>query len=271
MESPRRLRQTLMPELPEVETVRRVLDERFRGQVISAVAVGKPTFYRAPPLSAIRALTGGRIAAFRRRGKYLIVELEGRDDVVFHLGMSGRLTVGGESPHIRFQLWIGTEAVRFHDSRRFGRVGCALPTLGPEPLDAEFDADYLWKILRLRTAPVKALIMDQKLIAGLGNIYATEALHLARVRPGRSGKSLSRAEVGKLADACRRVLELGVNLGGSTLDDEAFLDPLGRPGSMQKHVKVYGRKTCGTCAAILLGTRKSIGGRASRYCPNCQR
>jgi formamidopyrimidine-DNA glycosylase len=259
-----------MPELPEVETVRRVLDERFRGLVITAVAVGKPTFYRAPPPSAIRALTGGRISAFRRRGKYLIVGLEGRADVVFHLGMSGRLTVGGESPHVRFQFWIGTEAVRFHDSRRFGRVGCALPALGLEPLDAAFDAAYLWKILRRRTAPVKALIMDQKLIAGLGNIYATEALHLARVRPGRAGKSLSRSEVEALASACRTVLELGVDLGGSTLDDESFLDPLGRPGRMQKHVKVYGRRDCATCGGLLLDTRRSIGGRASRYCPVCQ-
>ncbi|MFI5361957.1 MAG: bifunctional DNA-formamidopyrimidine glycosylase/DNA-(apurinic or apyrimidinic site) lyase [Elusimicrobiota bacterium] len=259
-----------MPELPEVETVRRVLDERFRGLVISAVSVGKPTFYRVPPAAAVKALAGGRITAFRRRGKYLIVVLEGRADVVFHLGMSGRLTVGGESPHVRFQFLIGTETVRFHDSRRFGRVGCALPALGSEPLDPEFDGAYLWKVLRRRTAPVKALIMDQKLVAGLGNIYATEALHLAGVRPGRAGKSLSRAEVEKLAAACRRVLELGVSLGGSTLDDESFLDPLGRPGRMQKHVKVYGRKTCAACGEALLDTRRNIGGRASRYCPKCQ-
>lgn len=260
-----------MPELPEVETVRRVLDERYKGRVISAVAVGKPTFYRVPPAAAVRALTGGVIAGFRRRGKYLILELEGREPVVFHLGMSGRLTVGGESPHVRFQLVIGGDAVRFHDSRRFGRVGCGLPELGPEPLDPEFDAAYLWKVLRKRTAPVKALIMDQRLIAGLGNIYATEALHLAGVRPGRAGKSLNRAEVEKLAAACATVLRLGVELGGSTLDDESFLDPLGRPGRMQKHVKVYGREDCGTCGGPLLGTRKSIGGRASLYCPSCQR
>jgi formamidopyrimidine-DNA glycosylase len=260
-----------VPELPEVETVRRVLDERFRGRAITAVVVGKPTFYRAPPPSAVRALTGAVIEAFRRRGKYLIVDLRGRESVVFHLGMSGRLTVGEEGPHVRFLLRVGGEEIRFHDSRRFGRVGCPLPKLGPEPLDAEFDADYLWKILRKRTAPVKALIMDQRLIAGLGNIYATEALHLAGVRPGRAGKSLSRAETEKLAAASATVLRLGVELGGSTLDDESYLDPLGRPGSMQKHVKIYGRKTCGTCGAGLLDTRKNIGGRASRYCPFCQR
>jgi formamidopyrimidine-DNA glycosylase len=260
-----------VPELPEVETVRRVLDERYRGRTIAAVAVGKPTFYRAPPAAALRALTGGVIAGFRRAGKYLLLDVEGRGSVVFHLGMSGRITVGGESPHVRFQFWVGEEAVRFHDARRFGRVGCPLPALGPEPGRDGFDADYLWTVLRGRTAPVKALIMDQNLIAGLGNIYASEALHLARVRPARAGKSLTRAEVEALAAACRRVLELGVELGGSTLEDESFLDPLGRPGRMQKHVRVYGRETCGTCGGPLRDTRRSIGGRASLHCPSCQR
>ena len=260
-----------MPELPEVETVRRVLNERYAGQTITAVAIGKPTFYRKPPRGAIKALTGAVIAGFSRRGKYLVADLQGRPSVVFHLGMSGRITVGGESPHVRFQMWIGTEAVRFHDSRRFGRVGCALPKLGPEPLDPAFDADYLWTILRKRTAPVKALIMDQRLIAGLGNIYATEALHRARVRPGRAGKSLTRAESDRLAQASRDILRLGVEAGGATLEDESFLDPLGRPGRMQMGVMVYGREVCGTCGGPVIDTRRSIGGRASLYCPSCQR
>lgn len=260
-----------MPELPEVETVRRVLHERYAGKIITAAALGRPTFCRKPSADTLRALTGARISAFRRRGKYLLMVLEGRGEVVFHLGMSGRLTVSGESPHVRFQFWVGTEAVRFHDARRFGRVGGLLPELGPEPLEALFDADYLRKTLRGRTAPVKALIMDQRLIAGLGNIYATEALHLAGIRPGRAGKSLTRAEAAKLASACREVLQRGVELGGSTLDDESFLDPLGRPGRMQKHVKAYGRDDCGTCGSPLREARKSIGGRASRYCPACQR
>ena len=190
---------------------------------------------------------------------------------MFHLGMSGRITVGGESPHVRFQMWIGADAVRFHDARRFGRVGCPLPELGPEPMDAEFGPAYLRSVLRSRAAPVKALIMDQKLIAGLGNIYATEALHKAGVRPGRAGRSLSVAETEKLAAACADVLRLGIELGGSTLEDAAYLDPLGRPGRMQDHVKVYGRGLCGTCGGPLVGTRKSIGGRASLYCGRCQR
>jgi len=185
--------------------------------------------------------------------------------------MSGRLTVGGESPHVRFQFWVGSEAVRFHDARRFGRVGCPLPELGLEPLDEGFDADHLWKLLRKRTAPVKALIMDQRLVAGLGNIYATEALHRAGIRPGRTGRSLRRDEVERLSGACREVLKLGVELGGATLDDEAFLDPLGRPGRMQEHVKVYGRDDCADCGTPLKDTRRKIGGRSSLYCPACQR
>lgn len=260
-----------MPELPEVETVRRVLDARFRGKTIDSVVVGRPTFYRPPPAAAVRALTGAVIAGFRREGKYLLVDLAGRGSVVFHLGMSGRITVGEDGPHVRLALSIGGETVRFHDSRRFGRVGCPLPALGPEPGRPGFDAGYLREVLRGRSAPVKALIMDQALVSGLGNIYATEALHRAGVRPGRAGKSLTRAEVERLADACRRVLALGVELGGATLDDEAFLDPLGRPGRMQEGVKAYGRKDCGACGGPTRDTRRSIGGRASRYCPSCQR
>lgn len=260
-----------MPELPEAETVRRVLTERFAGKRIESVRVGRPTFYRVPPKAAVEALEGAVLVGFGRRGKFLLAELEGRPSVVFHLGMSGRITVGGESPHVRLEMLIGGESVRFHDARRFGRVGGPLPDLGPEPLDTAFTPALLWGILKGRKAPVKALLMDQRLIAGLGNIYATEALHLAKVRPGRAGGSLRKAETRLLAAACRTVLERGVALGGSTLDDESFLDPLGRPGRNQKFVKVYGRALCGTCGAPTLDTRRSIGGRASRYCPSCQR
>ncbi|MDX6771044.1 MAG: bifunctional DNA-formamidopyrimidine glycosylase/DNA-(apurinic or apyrimidinic site) lyase [Elusimicrobiota bacterium] len=260
-----------MPELPEAETVRRVLTERYAGKVITSVRVGRPTFYRPPPRAAVAALEGATLKGFARKGKFLLAELEDRPSVVFHLGMSGRLTVGGESPHVRFEMTIGGENVRFHDARRFGRVGGPLPALGPEPLETAFDAAYLWKVLRGRAAPVKALIMDQKLVAGLGNIYATEALHLAEVRPGRAGGSLRRAESDRLAAACRTVLLRGVELGGSTLDDESFLDPLGRPGRNQRFVKVYGRADCASCGGPTLDTRRSIGGRSSRYCPSCQR
>ncbi len=259
-----------MPELPEVETVRRALDARLRGRVVCGVAVGRPTFYRRPPAVALKALEGGRVAGWRRRGKYLLLDLEGRGSVVFHLGMSGRLTIGKDGPHARLSFRAGDDEIFFHDARRFGRVGGPLPALGPEPLDPGFDASVLRAVLRGRSAPVKALLMDQRLIAGLGNIYASEALHLAGVRPARAGGSLTRAETASLAAACRRVLELGVSLGGSTLDDESFLDPLGRPGRMQERVKVYGRRACGTCGGPVRDTRRPIGGRSSPHCPRCQ-
>ncbi len=259
-----------MPELPEVETVRRILEQRYVGQTITSVTLGKPTFYRAPPRSAIKILTGGTVSGFKRRGKYLIIVIAGRGEVIFHLGMSGRITIEGESPHVRFQMRIGNETVRFHDARRFGRVGCLLPNLGPEPMDPGFTPGYLWSVLHRRAAPVKALLMNQKLVAGLGNIYATEALHAAKIRPGRAGKSLRRSEVEKLALSCRAILKHGIESGGATLNDEAFLDPLGRPGRMQMSVLVYGRKDCGTCGGPVIDTRKNIGGRASVYCPACQ-
>lgn len=248
-----------------------MLHERYAGKVVSAVEVGRPTFYRRPPRAAVEALRGATISGFSRKGKYMTADLVGRPGVVFHLGMSGRITVGGESPHVRFRMVIGGDAVLFHDARRFGRVGGPVPELGPEPLDPSFDAACLRGVLRGRTAPVKALIMDQGLVAGLGNIYATEALHQARVRPGRAGRSLSLAETERLAEACRDVLRRGVEAGGATLEDESFLDPLGRPGRMQMGVRVYGRDACGTCSGPVLDTRRDIGGRASRYCPSCQR
>jgi formamidopyrimidine-DNA glycosylase len=137
-------------------------------------------------------------------------------------------------------------------------------------MDAQFTADFLQSVLSQRQAPIKALLMDQKLIAGLGNIYATEALHFAGIRPDRRAGSLTRPQIDRLTQACRHVLELGITLGGSTLDDESFLDPLGLPGQMQKHVKIYGRRQCDSCGSKLKATRKKISGRTSLYCPSCQ-
>lgn len=260
-----------MPELPEVETVRRILHERLAGRRITAFAVGRPTFYRLPPASALKTLIGESIKGFSRRGKYLIMEFSSGRDLVLHLGMSGRVTLNSSGPHVRFQFETGNDTVFFHDARRFGRVGCALPKLGPEPGAADgFDAHYLRTILRGRTGPVKALLMDQKLVAGLGNIYATEALFAAGIRPGRAGGSLTCDETERLVKSCIDVLRRGVELGGSTLNDESFLDPLGRPGRNQDYVSVYGRKM-GSCGHALKATRKPIGGRTSLYCPNCQK
>ena len=259
-----------MPELPEVETVRRILEKRLKGRTITSYEVGRPTFYRKPPPQALRGLEGARVAAVRRRGKYLILEFAGGRKLAMHLGMSGRIVLGRKGPHTRFQFTAGAEVVSFNDARRFGRVGCRLPRFGPEPLSPEFGADYLFNTLRGRRAPVKALLMDQAVVAGLGNIYATEALFEAGIRPARRASSLSRAECGRLCSAAKSLLALAVALGGSTLEDSAYLDPLGRPGGFQERVAVYGRAT-GRCGHRLKATRKPISGRRSLYCPVCQK
>lgn len=259
----------LVPELPEAETVRRVLEERLKGRLITGYELGRPTFYRKPPKAALKNLPGARIEAVRRRGKYLILSLSGGKEFVLHLGMSGRIVIGGDGPHCRFRIQTLDLTVSFHDARRFGRAGCALPALGPDALDGSLSEDYLFKVLRGRRAPVKALLMDQRLVAGLGNIYATEALFRAGLRPGRAGGSLSHEDCRRLCAAVKEVLALAVELRGSTLEDEAYLDPLGRPGRFQEHVCVYGRKV-GRCGHTLKATRRPIGGRTSLYCSLCQ-
>lgn len=238
--------------------------------MITSFAVGRPTFYRKPPPQALAGLVGATVRAFHRRGKYLLLVLSTGKELVMHLGMSGRIVLGGSGPHVRFSLTLGGEVLNFHDARRFGRVGCPLPELGPEPLDSGFDAEILFHSLRGRKAPIKAMIMDQKIVAGVGNIYATESLFKAGIRPGRAAGSLSRADVARLCAAVKEILAEAVEAGGSTLEDSAYLDPLGRPGNAQNQVAVYGRDV-GSCGHALKATHRPIAGRTSLYCPFCQK
>lgn len=264
-----------MPELPEAETVRRVLAEKLAGRRLKRALAGRPTFYRAPRPALLKDLAGRRLAACGRRGKYLRLDFQGRGPIYLHLGMSGRLflgeTRGRVERHCRLILKFEGETLRFIDPRRFGRFGCALPEpMGPEPLEDGFDPAYLRRALRKKKTPVKAALLDQAVVAGLGNIYATEALYLAGIRPGRGAGRLAKRETAALHAAIRRVLAGGIAAGGSTLDDEAFLDPLGRPGRAQNGLAVYGRKRCPK-GHVLRATRKPIAGRTSLYCPTCQR
>lgn len=263
-----------MPELPEVETVRRVLGERLAGRRVTAVLVPKITFYRRPPSRALAGLVGTEFRAARRRGKYLLLDFSNHDTITAHLGMSGRLLLApGSAPtqrHERFRMDFGKESMRFVDPRRFGRVACPLPELGPEPLEDGFNAAHLADEFYKRRAPVKALLLDQAVVAGVGNIYATEALFRAGVRPARAAGSLTAAERERLVRAIKEVLAAGIASGGSTLSDEAFLDPLGRPGRAHLGHAVYARKT-GACGHALVKTRRPLAGRTSLYCPACQR
>lgn len=258
-----------MPELPEVETVRRVLEERLTGKTVVSYELVRPTFYRAPPRRLLEAAVGRTVAAVRRRGKYLLLDFDGSEPLVMHLGMSGRIVMGTRGPHTRFTMTVGDETLVFNDPRRFGRVGCPLPDFGPEPLEGGFTPESLFGSFRGRSAPVKTLLLDQGVVAGVGNIYATEALYRAGVRPARKAGSLSRAECARVCEAVKEVLALGVALRGSTLEDTAYLDPLGRPGGFQERMAVYGRKNCPKGHA-LKATRKPLAGRTSLYCPVCQ-
>jgi len=258
-----------MPELPEVETVRRALERRVKGRTITAYTVGKPAFNRPIPAEALRGLKGSRITAVERRGKYLLLKLSRGRALICHLGMSGSVSFGADDGHVRFSFKAGGLTVKIHDPRRFGRVGCSLPELGPEPLSPGFTAETLLAAFRGRKAPVKALLLDQAVVAGVGNIYATEALFTARVRPQRPARSITRKEAGSLCREVKAVLRKAIKMGGTTLNDEAFKDPEGRPGRFALRVAVYGRKQ-GACGHALKATPKPIAGRTSLYCPLCQ-
>lgn len=258
-----------MPELPEVETVRRALERHVRGCVITAYRVGRPAFNRPIPAEALRDLKGSRITAVERRGKYLLLRLSRGWDLVCHLGMSGSVSFGADEGHVRFRFTAGGRTVKIHDPRRFGRVGCLLPELGPEPLSEGFSADYLFGALRGRRAPVKALLLDQAVVAGVGNIYATEALFRAGIRPQRPARLVTRAEAARLCAEVRKVLRRAISLGGTTLKDQAFKDPEGRPGRFALRTAVYGLKI-GACGHALKTTPRPISGRTSLYCPACQ-
>lgn len=271
-----------MPELPEVETTRRGLEPCMAGRRIRALEVRDPRL-RWPVPAGLPALVGGRrIRGLTRRAKYLLLETDG-PALLLHLGMSGSLrrcapgTPLRPHDHLIFHLDDGFE-VRLHDPRRFG---CCLPVpeppavhpllaaLGPEPLGDDFHGAGLFGLSRGRRAPVKAFIMDQQVVVGVGNIYASEALFLAGIRPGRAAGRVNRREYSDLASRIRSVLTEAITQGGTTLRD--FVREDGTHGYFRQQLRVYGRagQPCLDCATPIRNRR--IGNRASAYCPRCQR
>ncbi len=271
-----------MPELPEVETVRRDLDGRLGGRRVAAVDWVDYRMVRGrigAEALAVR-LTGQASRGVGRRGKFLVWRFQSGDRLILHLGMSGRIRAGvspGETraPHTHLVVTLddGTE-LRLADPRRFGRVelvpkGSRQPlALGPEPLSRAFTARRLQMALSGRRAPVKGLLLDQRLLAGVGNIYADEALFQARIHPARSGGSLAPEEVGRLHRALRRVLRAGLRHRGTTF--RSFQDGFGEPGGHAPHLNAYGRrgKPCPRCATALASA--VVAGRTSHFCPTCQ-
>ncbi|MES0874984.1 bifunctional DNA-formamidopyrimidine glycosylase/DNA-(apurinic or apyrimidinic site) lyase [Sinimarinibacterium thermocellulolyticum] len=272
-----------MPELPEVETVRRGLTPYLQHRRIDAAVVREPRLRWPIPPELPTKLASRRVEYIDRRGKYLIVVLDSGDRVILHLGMSGRLFVlDPDAPvrkhdHVDWQLDSG-RIVRFHDPRRFGAMlwwpateteHVLLRDMGPEPFSDDFDGAYLFRASRGRSAAVKSFVMDGRIVVGAGNIYATEALFRAGIRPTRAAGRLTRAECTRLAAQIREVLAEAVRLGGTTLRDFAGAD--GASGYFQQALAVYGRngETCHVCATPI--RRIVIGQRSSFYCPRCQR
>ena len=271
-----------MPELPEVETTRKGIEPHAVGHRIAALDVHQPRLRWPVSRDLARQVAGQKILRVGRRAKYLLIELSG-GTLLLHLGMSGSLRVlPAETPrvehdHLDLVLDSGL-ALRFNDPRRFGSLHYTtgdpqahplLASLAPEPFDPAFDAEYLWKITRRRRVSIKQLIMNSRLVVGVGNIYANEALYRARIRPRRAAKSLKLPEVRRLVRAIRAVLTLAIRVGGTTLRDYVGAD--GSPGYFRQRLYVYERtgKPCRNCRAPIRALVQ--GQRSTYYCPSCQR
>jgi formamidopyrimidine-DNA glycosylase len=274
-----------VPELPEVEVLRRSLEPRLVGRRIRRVDVGALALREPMRRGAlVRRASGQRILGLRRRSKYLLVDLSGDSTLVIHLGMSGRLTLAPSRTapepheHLAFHLDRG-EKLRFRDPRRFG-LALALPTaqlerdrhfahLGVEPLGAGFSGEELRRLASGRRGPVKSFLMDGRLVVGVGNIYASEALHRAGIHPERSVARISSPRWDALAGAVVEVLSGAILEGGTTLND--FTNGLGEAGDFQVSLRVYDRagEPCPRCGGII--RRRVQAGRSTFFCPRCQR
>ena len=254
----------------------------MRRRRITALAVYEPRLRYPLPRDLPRKVAGQRIVRVGRRAKYLLLELDS-GTLLLHLGMSGNLRVVPAAtprrPHDHFDLLLDSGvALRFNDPRRFGsliytsgepREHPLLERLGPEPFSAAFDADYLYRITRGRRVALKQLLMNSQLVVGVGNIYASEALFRARLRPGRAARSLTRADAARLVRAIRAVLRQAIRAGGTTLRD--YLGADGAPGYFRQRLYVYERrgKPCRRCGTPVRAVTQ--GQRSTYYCPGCQK
>ena len=269
-----------MPELPEVETTRRGLEPHISGRRIVAFTVHEPRLRWRVPDDLPARLAGQRITGAGRRAKYLLIGLES-GTLLVHLGMSGNLRVlPADTPriaHDHYDLLLDSgNTLRFNDPRRFGSLHYTtgdpgrhplLAHLAPEPFDPEFTPEYLWRITRRRRASIKQVLMNSRLVVGVGNIYASETLFRARIRPRRRAQSLSREEAERLVKEVQAVLAHAIKVGGTTLRDYVGAD--GEPGYFRQKLYVYERKECRVCGTAIRQLTQQ--GRSSYYCPTCQR
>ncbi len=273
-----------MPEMPEVETIRRTLDPFLVGKRIIDVRIFLERLIKYPSVIEYKKrVQGQKITAVKRRGKYLILVLENGVQAIFHLRMTGQLRylpVNTEAKYekIVFSLDDGNK-LSFADMRTFGTLYAIYPEeidkisglheLGPEPLSPEFTGEYLYQLSQRKHGQIKPFLLNQKYVAGLGNIYVDEALFLAHIQPTSNVKNMTLAQAEDLKEAINKVIAAGIKDGGTTFSD--YVNGLGEKGAHQKHLWVYGRgkEKCRRCQSILVKTK--VGGRGTTYCPHCQK
>ncbi len=276
-----------MPEMPEVEIIRRYLDEKLVGRRIESVDIRLPRQLQYPSPAEFQALvTGQEIAGMRRRGKYLALELTSGARVIFHLRMTGHLVYHTEPEihdrYARMIFYLDKGALVYGDTRTLGVIyGLSadetpatspllkgLATMGPEPLSAGFTAEYIYRKTRRSRMRIKSFLLDQHKIGGIGNIYADEALFVARLSPFRLAMSLSEEECRRLQAAVNEVIAAGIADGGTTFRD--YLNGAGGQGHHQEKLNVYNRKglPCPVCGTPI--EKMTIGGRGAHFCPHCQ-
>ncbi|MFT4782544.1 MAG: formamidopyrimidine-DNA glycosylase [Paracoccaceae bacterium] len=283
-----------MPELPEVETVRRGLLPVMEGEVIAHADIRRPDLRWPLPERMAERLTGQRIIALRRRSKYILADLSGGETLIIHLGMSGRILISGDPlgqfhhdhpapakhDHVVFDMKNGAR-ITYNDARRFGAMDLIatvdldrhpmIAHLGPEPLGNSFDESYLVARFAGRNTPVKSALLDQRIIAGLGNIYVCEVLHRAKISPKRKAGNIAAPRVAELVPIIRTVLSEAIDAGGSSLKDYRQTD--GELGYFQHSFRVYDREGAPCVTQGCSGQIQRIvqSGRSSFYCTQCQR
>lgn len=270
-----------MPELPEVETTVRGLRAVLEGQRLALVEPRRADLRRVIPIDLRQRLTGATVTGLGRRAKYGLIDTDRGDTLIFHLGMSGRWRIDPEALAAHDHLLIETGEGRrlvLNDPRRFGSLDLVVTdalrgfapfaALGPEPLGPDFSAAYLKRALAGRSAAIKLLLLDQRIVAGLGNIYVCEALNIAGIAPTKAGGRISAAALGRLVAAIRSVLDAAIIAGGSTLRD--YARPDGELGYFFKQWRVYGREG-EACACGGTVERRADGGRSTFFCRKCQR
>lgn len=271
-----------MPELPEVETVRCGIIPHLINQRVKAVYIRQPRLRWLVPNELASQIPGAIIEQIHRRGKYLLIQTN-RGTLIIHLGMSGSLRIlstvdiAGKHDHIDLKL-SNNKLLRFNDPRRFGAwlwtiddalLHPLLASLGPEPLTPNFNGEYLYAKSRSRKTTIKQFIMDNQIVVGVGNIYASEALFLAGIHPAQAANLISKQRYKRLADSIKQILNYAITVGGTTIRN--FSDSAGKPGYFKQQLWVYGRKlqACKKCESLLKELR--LGQRSTVFCPKCQK